>query len=105
MRPTDLRERLNRLADLVSEKDPERKRVLENVDLIAQGALEAEMTYVNKKGDAVTVEAPQWAIALKAQQVAAGILGISEADAKKAATGTPGTEPVVAAILKVVGQK
>ncbi len=74
MRPTDVRFRLNRLSELAKGRG-ELQRVLENVDLIAQEALDATTTYVNKKGEAVTFESPQLGVALKAQEVAAKLLG------------------------------
>lgn len=79
MRPTDLAQRLNRLADLAG-TDQKLRRVLENVDLIAQGAIDTEQTYVNKKGDAVTAEAPQWHVALAAQKLAGQLLGLGAAE-------------------------
>ncbi len=77
MRPTDVAERLNRLAELAGE-NRELRRLLENLDLIAQAAVDNESTYVNKKGDAVTAPAPQWAVVLNAQKLAAQLLGLTE---------------------------
>ena len=76
MRPTDVTLRLNRLADLCPSSDGNRRRVLENIDLIAQLALDAEQTYVNKRGEPVTFEAPQWSVVLNAQKLAANLLGL-----------------------------
>jgi hypothetical protein len=92
VRPTDLTFRLNRLAELVPTSD-KRRRVLENIDVIAQEAIDAQATYVNKKGDAVTADAPQWAVALKAQQLAAQLLGLdAQTGTEKPADGQPGQE-------------
>jgi len=85
MRPTDLRQRLNRLAELAKGKG-DLQRVLENVDVIAQEALDATTTYVNKKGEAVTFESPNWPTVLQAQKLAAQLLGLL--DAKPGADGT-----------------
>ena len=98
MRPTDLRTRLNRLAELVSTSD-KRRRVLENIDAIAQDAMDAEQTYVNKHGDAVTVEAPQYSVALKAQEVAARVLGLHAEDGEK---DKPATDSPIKRILAAV---
>ena len=76
MRPTDVTFRLNRLAELCPSSDPNRRRVLENIDLVAQLALDAEQTYVNKRGETVTFESPQWAVVLNAQKLAAQLLGL-----------------------------
>lgn len=51
--------------------------MLENVDVVAQEALDAQATYVTKRGDTVTVEAPQWAVVLNAQKLAAQLLGLA----------------------------
>ncbi len=75
MRPTDLATRLNRLADQAG-SNQKLRRVRENIDAIAQAAVDHEATYVNKKGDAVTAPAPQWHIALSAQKSAAQLLGL-----------------------------
>jgi len=50
--------------------------VLENIDLIAQLALDAEQTYVNKRGETVTFESPQWSVVLNATKLAATLLGL-----------------------------
>lgn len=104
MRPSDLGNRLNRLAELAG-KNQDLRRVLENVDLIAQAALDAEATYVNKKGDAVTVEAPQWAVALKAQQIAASLLGLDATDGagKQQASAESPVARILAAVPKAGG--
>src|SRR3990167_11501911 len=99
MRPTDLKHRLNRLAELAGSNAPLR-RVLENVDLLAQEAIDAEMTYVTKRGDAMTVPAPQWHVALAAQKLSAQLLGLDAApDAKRPEPGAGERDgPIVAAI-------
>lgn len=91
MRPTDVRFRLNRLAELAKGGSNELKRVLENVDLIAQEALDATTTYVNKKGEAITFESPQWNVALQAQKLAAQLLGLDakSSDAEPAKEAGP----------------
>ncbi len=85
MRPTDVALRLNRLAEQAG-VNVKLRRVLENVDLVAQAAIDAEMTYVTKKGDVVTVAAPQWSVALNAQKLAAQLLGL-EGDAASTEIG------------------
>ena len=102
MRPTDVRTRLNRLAELVSTTD-KRRRVLENIDAIAQDAMDAEQTYVNKRGDAVTVEAPQYSVALKAQEVAARVLGLNAEELDKAAPTDSPIKRILAAVPKAGG--
>jgi len=86
MRPTDLKQRLNRLAELAKGKG-DLQRVLENVDVIAQEALDATTTYVNKKGQAVTYESPNWATVLQAQKLAAQLLGLLDQSDKKKPEG------------------
>ncbi len=102
MRPTDLRQRLNRLAELAAGKG-DLQRVLENVDVIAQEALDATTTYVNKKGDAVTYESPNWNAVLGAQKLAAQLLGLLEQSDKKKPDENAGKESAVVRAIRAVG--
>ncbi len=103
MRPTDLRQRLNRLSELAKGK-PELQRVVENLDLIAQEALDATTTYVNKKGDAVTYESPNWATVLQAQKLAAQLLGLlDQGDKKKPEGEDKGKESAVVQAIRAEG--
>ena len=90
---------LHRLALLVSEKDPRRK-YLENLDMLAQGAVDATRTYMNKHGDESVVETPDWNAALKAQVAAAAVL--LDAPALEA-TVSPSITRIMAALPKATG--
>lgn len=80
---------LHPLADLVPATD-RRRKALENIDRIAQGAIDTTRTYMNKNGDEMTIEAPDWSNALKAQIAGAALLGLTcEVGQDKPATDRP----------------
>jgi hypothetical protein len=81
--------RLEPLATLVSESDP-RRRVLANIDRIAQSALNTVRSYTNKRGDEVVVALPDWNAALRAMVAAAALL---DSEFVKAANAIEGKEP------------
>ena len=94
---------LRKLADLVPESDDRRRRVLENLDKLAQGAIDAERTYTNKYGEDHTVPQPDWNVAVKAMESACRLLGLEAARApESAAAGQDG--PIVAAIRDEAGR-
>lgn len=94
---------LHKLADLVKPTDARRK-ALENIDMIAQGAVDATRTYMNKNGDENTVETPDWGNALKAQIAGLEVLGLTaESGDAKPATESP-VARILAAVPKVKGQ-
>ena len=64
---------LHRIAELVPETD-ERRKILENLDAIAQAACDLTTTYTNSNGDDVTIRKPELQTALKAQVAAAAML-------------------------------
>ena len=64
---------LNRIALLVPETD-ERRLLLEDLDTIAQAAVDLTQTYINKHGDEVTVAKPELQTALKARIAQAAML-------------------------------
>jgi hypothetical protein len=101
MRPTDVRQRLNRLSELAKGK-PELQRVVENLDLVAQEALDATTTYVNKKGEAMTYESPNWNAVLGAQRLAAQLLGL---DAQPGAETKQESQPVARILAAVPAPK
>lgn len=70
---------LEQLADLVPESDTKRRRVLSNLDKIAQGAIDAVRSYTNKHGDELSVPQPDWNVAVKAMESAKVLLGLAEA--------------------------
>ena len=93
---------LHRLADLVSATD-RRRKALENIDRIAQGAIDTTRTYMNKNGDEMTIEAPDWSNALKAQMAGAALLGLTgDVEVEKVATDSP-IKRILAAVPKTGG--
>lgn len=68
---------LETLADLVPETDRRRRKVLSNLDKIAQGAIDAVRTYTNKHGEEFTIPQPDWNVAVKAMESAKMLLGLS----------------------------
>jgi hypothetical protein len=93
---------LRKVAELVTESD-KRRRILENIDRIAQGALDHVRSYTNKKGDEVTVEQPDWNVAIKCMESATQLLGLDATET----TGTQqaGQQGAVARILAAVPGK
>ena len=93
---------LHRLADLVPAND-RRRKALENIDKIAQGAVDTTRTYMNKNGDELTVEVPDWTNALKAQMAGAALLGLTgDVEVEKVATDSP-IKRILAAVPKAGG--
>lgn len=89
---------LHPLADLVSPTD-RRRKALENIDRIAQGAVDTTRTYMNKNGDEITIEVPDWSNALKAQIAGAALLGLTCEVETKPATDSP-IKRILAAVPK-----
>ena len=91
---------LEPLAELVPESDMKRRKVLANLDKIAQGALDAIRTYTNKHGEDCVVPQPDWNVAVKAMESAKVLLGL---DANPDAAKQPGAQDgPVARIMAVV---
>lgn len=67
---------LEPLAELVPESDTKRRKVLTNLDRIAQGALDAVRNYTNKHGEDCTYAQPDWNVAVKAMESAKVLLGL-----------------------------
>lgn len=87
---------LEKLAPLVPEEDKKRRKLLSNLDKLAQAALDAERTYTNKHGEASTIPQPDFNAAIKAMESARSLLGLSDPPAEVSTAETP-----VARILAV----
>lgn len=91
---------LEPLAELVPESDKKRRRVLTNLDRIAQGALDAVRTYTNKHGEECSIPQPDWNVAVKAMESAKVLLGLTDPEASKQPDA--GAESPVKRILAAV---
>lgn len=67
--------------------------------MIAQGAVDTTRSYMNKNGDELTVETPDWGNALKAQTAGATLLGLAEATEQPQPSETP-MKRILAAVPK-----
>lgn len=79
---------LEPLAELVAESDKRRRKILTNLDRIAQGALDASRSYTNKHGEESVIPQPDWNVAVKAMESAKVILGLGLQDSPPAGTET-----------------
>lgn len=67
---------LEKLFDLVPETDTKRRKLLTNLDKLAQAALDAERTYSNKHGEISSIPQPDFNAAIKAMESARSLLGL-----------------------------
>lgn len=86
-RPASERVVLEPLAELIPESDKARRKVMTNLDRIAQGALDAVRNYTNKHGEECSIPQPDWNVAVKAMESAKVLLGL---DAEPGASGRDG---------------
>lgn len=74
---------LEKLFDLVPERDKKRRKLLTNLDKLAQAALDAERTYSNKHGEISSIPQPDFNAAIKAMESAKALLGLETAPVEK----------------------
>lgn len=80
----DPRIQLRRLATLQPRSNESRASVLANLDAICQAALDQRRQYVSKHGEAIEYAAPEFSTVLKAQELGAKLLALSEAETAQA---------------------
>ncbi len=91
---------LEKLFDLVPESDKKRRKLLMNLDKLAQAALDAERTYSNKHGEISSIPQPDFNAAIKAMESARSLLGLEGAPAEKPQDGK---ESAVVRAIRAVG--
>ena len=84
---------LEPLAELVPESDVKRRKVMTNLDRIAQGALDAVRSYTNKHGEECSIPQPDWNVAVKAMESAKVLLGL-DADPSTKPSDSAAESPV-----------
>jgi hypothetical protein len=75
---------LRRLAALQPRSPESLEAVLENIDALCGAALDQRRRYVSKHGEAIEYAAPDFSVALKAQELGAKLLVLTDAEATRA---------------------
>ncbi len=92
---------LEKLADLVPEEDKKRRKLLINLDKLAQAAMDAERSFTNKHGEVSSYAQPDFNAAIKAMESARGLLGLGGTDSTE--TKPAGQESAVVAAIRGEG--
>ncbi len=90
---------LEKLFDLVPESDKKRRKLLTNLDKLAQAALDAERSYTNKHGEISSIPQPDFNAAIKAMESAKALLGLETAPVEN----EKGKESAVVQAIRAVG--
>lgn len=90
---------LNLLAEMVPESD-RRRKILENLDRIAAGALGARRSYTNKRGQEMSIPQPDFNVAVKAMESAKVLLGLVSEPAAEPQQGDTPMKRILAAVPK-----
>ncbi len=90
---------LEKLADLVPESDRKRRKLLINLDKLAQAAMDAERSFTNKHGEVSSYAQPDFNAAIKAMESAKALLGLETAPVET----EKGKESAVVQAIRAVG--